>query len=60
MLRHLTGDALWLAVAYSCIIDNNAFIGCAGGLDKKRKHFIEGGQAGNREQYINNLVRVMN
>jgi hypothetical protein len=32
----------------------------AGGLDKKRKHFIEGGQAGNREQYINNLVRVMN
>ena len=32
----------------------------AGGLDTKRKHFIEGGQAGNREQYINNLVRVMN
>jgi len=32
----------------------------AGGLGVKRKHFIEGGQAGNREQYINNLVRVMN
>lgn len=31
-----------------------------GGIDKKRLHFIEGGQAGNREQYINNLIRVMN
>jgi large subunit ribosomal protein L7e len=31
-----------------------------GGVDKKRLHFIEGGQAGNREQYINNLIRVMN
>lgn len=29
-------------------------------MDKKRLHFIEGGQAGNREQYINNLIRVMN
>ena len=28
-----------------------------GGLDKKRLHYIEGGQAGNREGYINNLVR---
>ena len=31
-----------------------------GGLPKKRLHFIEGGQHGNREQYINNLVRSMN
>lgn len=31
-----------------------------GGIDKKRLHFIEGGQAGNREQLINNLVRNMN
>lgn len=31
-----------------------------GGIDKKRLHFIEGGQAGNREVYINNLIRVMN
>ena len=38
----------------------HGFRACAGGLDRKRKHFIEGGQAGNREQYINNLVRVMN
>jgi large subunit ribosomal protein L7e len=30
------------------------------GMDKKRLHYIEGGQAGNREQYINNLVRSMN
>ena len=31
-----------------------------GGIDKKRLHFIEGGQAGNREHLINNLVRNMN
>lgn len=31
-----------------------------GGMDKKRIHFIEGGQAGNREHLINNLVRSMN
>ncbi|KAF8065475.1 RPL7C [Scenedesmus sp. PABB004] len=31
-----------------------------GGLDKKRLHFVEGGQAGNREQKINNLIRRMN
>lgn len=31
-----------------------------GGLDKKRVHFIEGGHAGNREHFINNLVRSMN
>ena len=31
-----------------------------GGLNKKRLHFIEGGQHGNREAYINNLVRAMN
>ncbi|BDA49494.1 60S ribosomal protein L7 [Coccomyxa sp. Obi] len=31
-----------------------------GGLSKKRLHYIEGGQHGNREDYINNLVRVMN
>jgi large subunit ribosomal protein L7e len=31
-----------------------------GGYDKKRLHFIEGGQAGSREHLINNLIRVMN
>ena len=31
-----------------------------GGLPKKRLHYIEGGQHGAREDYINNLVRVMN
>ena len=31
-----------------------------GGMDKKRLHYIEGGQHGSREHYINNLVRNMN
>ncbi|KIZ06280.1 60S ribosomal protein L7-3 [Monoraphidium neglectum] len=31
-----------------------------GGLPKKRVHYVEGGQAGNREGKINNLVRLMN
>merc|ERR1712072_1389509 len=31
-----------------------------GGFKKKRIHFAEGGDAGNREEYINNLVRRMN
>jgi len=31
-----------------------------GGLDKKRLHFVEGGQAGNREHKINALIRRMN
>ena len=31
-----------------------------GGLSKKRVHFVEGGHAGNREDYINQLVRAMN
>lgn len=31
-----------------------------GGLSRKRLHYIEGGQAGNREQYINNLVQAAN
>ena len=31
-----------------------------GGIDHKRLHYIEGGHAGNREAYINNLVRSMN
>lgn len=30
-----------------------------GGLSKKRLHYIEGGHAGNREVYINNLVQNM-
>jgi hypothetical protein len=33
---------------------------CAGGMDKKRRHYIEGGQAGNREEQINLLIRAMN
>jgi large subunit ribosomal protein L7e len=31
-----------------------------GGIDKKRLHYVEGGQAGNREGNINGLVRQMN
>jgi len=30
-----------------------------GGLEKKLTHFIEGGQAGNREGHINTLVARM-
>ncbi len=31
-----------------------------GGLSKKRVHYVEGGQAGNREDKINALIRRMN
>lgn len=31
-----------------------------GGVDKKRLHYVEGGQAGNREEKINNFIRRMN
>ncbi|KAG6581766.1 60S ribosomal protein L7-4, partial [Cucurbita argyrosperma subsp. sororia] len=31
-----------------------------GGLEKKRNHYVEGGDAGNRENYINELIRRMN
>lgn len=31
-----------------------------GGLAKKRVHYVEGGQAGNREDKINALIRRMN
>ena len=31
-----------------------------GGLSKKGTHFVEGGDYGNREEYINNMVRRMN
>ena len=31
-----------------------------GGLSRKRIHFMEGGQAGNRDHFVNNLVRSMN
>lgn len=31
-----------------------------GGLSRKRLHYIEGGQAGNREHFINNLIRAAN
>ncbi|KAL1322482.1 60S ribosomal protein L7-2 isoform X2 [Arachis ipaensis] len=31
-----------------------------GGLMKKRNHYVEGGDAGNREAYINELIRRMN
>ncbi|KAK4747198.1 hypothetical protein SAY87_026235 [Trapa incisa] len=31
-----------------------------GGLKKKRNHYVEGGDAGNRENYINQLIRSMN
>ena len=31
-----------------------------GGMDKKRLHYVEGGQCGNREHKINNMIRNMN
>ncbi|XP_057968779.1 large ribosomal subunit protein uL30y [Malania oleifera] len=31
-----------------------------GGLKKKRNHYVEGGDAGNRENYINEMIRRMN
>ncbi|CAN0847403.1 60S ribosomal protein L7-4 [Linum grandiflorum] len=31
-----------------------------GGLKKKRNHYVEGGDAGNREDFINALIRRMN
>ncbi|RWR84272.1 ribosomal protein L7e large subunit [Cinnamomum micranthum f. kanehirae] len=31
-----------------------------GGMKKKRNHYVEGGDAGNREDYINELIRRMN
>lgn len=31
-----------------------------GGYNKKTNHFIEGGDAGNRETYINSFIRQMN
>ena len=31
-----------------------------GGLKKKRNHYVEGGDAGNREDFINELIRKMN
>ncbi|XP_058083141.1 large ribosomal subunit protein uL30w-like isoform X2 [Magnolia sinica] len=31
-----------------------------GGLNKKRNHYVEGGDAGNREVFINELIRRMN
>jgi large subunit ribosomal protein L7e len=40
-----------------------AFLCCCsprGGIDKKRLHYVEGGQAGNREDKINALIRRMN
>merc|ERR1712157_88165 len=31
-----------------------------GGFIQKRRHYVEGGDAGNREEKINNLIRMMN
>ncbi|KAG6402177.1 hypothetical protein SASPL_139052 [Salvia splendens] len=31
-----------------------------GGLERKRNHYVEGGDTGNREDYINELIRRMN
>ncbi|CAL9089490.1 unnamed protein product [Musa acuminata var. zebrina] len=31
-----------------------------GGLKKKRNHYVKGGDAGNREDHINELIRRMN
>lgn len=41
-------------------MSNLRLLALQGGIDKKRLHFIEGGQAGSREHLINNLIRVMN
>lgn len=31
-----------------------------GGCNRKRNHFVEGGDAGNREKYINSFIQAMN
>lgn len=31
-----------------------------GGMRKKTNHFVEGGDHGNREDFINNMIRAMN
>ena len=31
----------------------------AGGLSRIRHHFIEGGDCGNREEYVNDLIKRM-
>ncbi len=35
-------------------------VSTVGGMSKKRLHYVEGGQAGNREEKINGLIRAMN
>ena len=35
-------------------------LAAVGGMDVKRRHYVEGGQAGNREDLINVLIRKMN
>lgn len=32
----------------------------SGGLEKKRNHYVEGGDAGNREDHMNELIMRMN
>ncbi|KAF9619919.1 hypothetical protein IFM89_010230 [Coptis chinensis] len=32
----------------------------SGGIKKKRNHYVEGGDAGNKKDYINELIRRMN
>ncbi|KAF9594388.1 hypothetical protein IFM89_030990, partial [Coptis chinensis] len=32
----------------------------SGGMKKKRNHYVESGDAGNKEDYINELIRRMN
>ena len=73
VVRHLWGVRPWQPVSCLCcsmLWTCSAFRGHSllstennllqGGMNKKRLHYIEGGHHGNREQYINNLVRIMN
>lgn len=45
---------------YSSGVSLFLFENLQGGLAKKRVHYVEGGQAGNREEKIDNLIRAMN
>jgi len=42
------------------LLIRSPFVALVGGMDKKRKHYVEGGQAGNREDQINKLIARMN
>ncbi len=48
-----------MRIALTCVCVH-AVPDAVGGMSKKRLHYVEGGQAGNREDKINTLIRAMN